>query len=122
VTYKRLLDEGKIRRHKTSTKEIKNLFTIVERDLADASIEKLSTDRRFATAYNAVLQSATIIMHCEGYRARDTGHHATTFEFAGIALGKEFEELVDYFDFCRVKRSWCPYRTSLKTENCIKLC
>jgi len=41
---------------------------VVERDLADASIPQLSPDRRFATAYNAVLQAAKAITYCEGYR------------------------------------------------------
>jgi len=33
---------------------------VIERDLADAAIAALSADRRFATAYNAALQTATM--------------------------------------------------------------
>jgi uncharacterized protein (UPF0332 family) len=104
-----LLKEGKIVPHKTSQKEISNLFEIIERDLKDATFPELSADRRFATAYNACLQAATVIMYCEGFRTRGTGHHATTFELARLALGKEFEELIDYFDSCRVKRNITDY-------------
>ena len=33
-----------------------------DRDLADSAIKEISADRRFATAYNAVLQLATIAL------------------------------------------------------------
>ncbi|MDI6689691.1 MAG: hypothetical protein QMD66_02090 [Actinomycetota bacterium] len=35
-------------------------------------------------------------------------------EFARIALGKEFEELVDYFGSCRVKRNIADYNRAGK--------
>ncbi|GAI29453.1 unnamed protein product [marine sediment metagenome] len=57
---KQLLDQGKLRRHKTSKKEIGNLLKLVKRDIKDAKVEGLSADRKFVTAYNAVLQLATI--------------------------------------------------------------
>jgi len=85
------------------------LFEVVERDLADASILQLSPDRRFATAYNAILQAAKAIMHCEGYRTGGSGHHWTTFEFLRIALGSDYEALVDFFDRCRIKRNIADY-------------
>lgn len=109
MSFKRLLDEGKIRPHKSSRQEIGDLFAIVERDLKDAALKGLSADRRFVTAYNAVLQAATALMHCMGYRAIGAGHHATTFEFLRAALGKEFEERIDYFDRCRIKRNMTDY-------------
>lgn len=52
---KQLELEGKIRGHKTSRKEITDLFNLIERDLRDASFEGVSFDRRFAMIYNAVL-------------------------------------------------------------------
>jgi hypothetical protein len=52
--------EGRLRPHHTSPKEVADLLRVVDRDLADAGIAQLSTDRRFATAYNAALQLATI--------------------------------------------------------------
>jgi hypothetical protein len=35
---------------------------------ADAAIPALSEDRRFATAYNAALQTAKMAIACAGYR------------------------------------------------------
>ncbi len=104
-----LLREGRLRRQKTSKREITDLFRIVERDLKDASLKGLSPDRRFATAYNAVLQTATAILRCNGYRSTGTWHHATTFQAVRDVLGEEHHELLDYFDACRSKRNITDY-------------
>jgi uncharacterized protein (UPF0332 family) len=109
MPYKRLLREGRIRRHRTSRQEIASLFQVVERDLADAAIMALSADRRFATAYNAALQAATAVMYSEGYRAHGIGHHSTTFEFLKEAMGPDITSLADYFDDCCRKRNRADY-------------
>ncbi len=80
------------------------------RDLADASIPALSEDRRFATAYNAALQTAKMAIACAGYRiASVPDHHRLTFEGAKLALGKPAGQLADYFDACRRKRNEIDY-------------
>lgn len=109
MPYKRLLREGRIRRHRTNRQEVANLFQVVERDLADAAITALSADRRFATAYNAALQAATAVMYSEGYRAHGIGHHSTTFEFLKEAMGPNITSLADYLDDCRRKRNRADY-------------
>jgi hypothetical protein len=83
----------------------------VDRDLADAAIEQLSADRRFSVAYNAVHQLAKMVLACAGYRVSTSkgGHHATTFEAAGLILGKAHQPLFDYFDICRQKRNQVNY-------------
>jgi len=55
MSLKDLLNQGRLRQHKTSKKEIENLLALVKRDIKDAKIEGLSSDRKFACAYNAVL-------------------------------------------------------------------
>lgn len=62
---------------------------VVERDIKDAAIDQLSSDRRFSVAYNAVQQLAKMVLACAGYRvsASKGGHHATTFEAAAEILG-----------------------------------
>jgi hypothetical protein len=49
LTLKDLLADGRVRPHRTSAKEVADLLRVVDRDLADAEIPQLSTDRRFAT-------------------------------------------------------------------------
>lgn len=109
MPYDRLLRSGKIRPYHTNPQEIAGLFAVAERDLADAAIPALSVDRRYATAYNAALQTAMAVMYAEGYRAHNLGHHSTAFEFLREAMGGEITQLADYFDDCRRKRNRADY-------------
>jgi uncharacterized protein (UPF0332 family) len=99
--------------HKTSVKEIESIRQIVNRDLADAAIAELSADRRFATAYNAVLQLSKMAIACAGYRITvGPGHHQKTFEAVKTALGKPSEPLANYFEMCCRKRNQIDYDAS----------
>lgn len=49
------LEEGRLRPHQTNKREIKELLPVAERDLSDAKVPDLSTDRRFLIAYEAAL-------------------------------------------------------------------
>jgi hypothetical protein len=53
-------------------RELDGLRAVVARDLTDARVVGLSTDRQFATAYNAVLQLAKMAIACAGYRVVNT--------------------------------------------------
>ena len=78
--------------------------------MGDAALQGLSEDRRFATAYNAALQTAKMAIACAGYRiASVLGHHRLTFEATKLALGKQAERLADYLDNCRRKRNEIDY-------------
>ena len=91
---------------------IENLRELVNRDLKDAEIDGLSDDRRFATAYNAVLQLSKMAIACSGYRvsSNKTGHHRTTFETVKEAIApQDVENLADYFETCRRKRNLIDY-------------
>ena len=110
MSWKALLANRTVQQHKTSVKEIEGLRQLVTRDLTDAAIEELSADRRFATAYNAVLQLSKMAIACAGYRVTSgAGHHQKTFEAVKTALGKPSEPLADYFDTCRRKRNLIDY-------------
>src|SRR5664279_1629891 len=106
MSWKKLLQDNKVHRHRTGRQELNEIRRLVARDLSDAAIPALSEDRRFATAYNAALQSAKMAIACAGYRiASVPGHHRLTFEGAKLAIGKPAELLADYFDACRRKRN-----------------
>ena len=110
MSWKKLLQDNKVYRHTTSPQELNEIRRLVARDLTDAAIPALSEDRRFATAYNAALQTAKMAIACAGYRiASVPGHHRLTFEGATLALGKPAEQLADYFDACRRKRNEIDY-------------
>ena len=109
MNLKGLLNQGRLRQHKTSKKEIENLLALVRRDIIDAKVEGLSSDRRFACAYNAVLQLATILLYCKGYEPEGLGHHFTVFQTMKIIMGTDYYTLADYFDSCRSKRNITDY-------------
>ena len=86
---------------------------LVARDLADAQVAGLSADRRFATAYNAALQTANMAIACAGYRVTaKTGHHKVTVEAMTMAIGATASAYADYFETCRRKRNAIDYTRS----------
>jgi len=104
------LREGKLKPHQTSAQEITNLFMVIDRDMADASIEQLSDDRRFATAYNAALQLATVALLASGYRpSAGHGHHWITLSSLKFTMGSAAQSRADYLNFCRSKRNLTDY-------------
>ena len=110
MTWKQLLANRQVRRHRTSKTEVDDLRKVVARDLHDASLPDLSADRRFATAYNAVLQLSKMATACAGYRVSvGAGHHQVTFHAARLALGPDSERSLQYFDVCRRKRNAIDY-------------
>lgn len=109
MSLKRLYSQDRLSRHKTSKKEISNLLQLVKRDIKDARVKGLSNDRKFATAYNAVLQLGIILLYCNGYRTKGAGSHFTVFQAMKDILGKDYSEISDYFDSCRSKRNITDY-------------
>ena len=89
-----------------------SLLRLAKRDIQDARVDAISADRRFATAYNAVLQLATVLLWCRGFRPTSTGHHFTVFQAMKDILGEEHHDLADYFDSCRAKRNITDYARS----------
>ncbi len=80
MSWQQPLAAHRVQPHTTSRLELDGLRAIIARDLSDAKVPGLSTDRQFATAYNAVLQLAKMAIACAGYRVVGQGHHLTTFE------------------------------------------
>jgi len=53
---------GWLKAEPTSAEEIRDLLGIVNRDLADASVEAISDDRRFEAAFSAARTAANIAL------------------------------------------------------------
>jgi hypothetical protein len=109
MSWKELLENRQVQPHRTSAREIEDLRKLIARDLADAGLEGLSADRRFATAYNAVLQISKMASACAGYRVTSgLGHHQSTLDALTVAI-PECRLYADYFDTCRRKRNRIDY-------------
>ncbi len=110
MTWTQLLANNEVKEHKTSKKELDGIRAVIARDLADASVKGVSADRRFATAYNAALQTVKMASACAGYRvSTGAGHHKISFESLRLAIGKAANPFADYFDRCRRKRNVIDY-------------
>ena len=55
--------------------EIRELFAVADRDLADCEHPGLSADRRRNISYNAAQQLAKAALAAAGYRAAREAHH-----------------------------------------------
>ncbi len=65
---------------------------------------------RFATAYNAALQTAKMAIVCAGdWVGTAAGHHKISFESLRLAMGCSADPYSDYFDRCRRKRNVIDY-------------
>ena len=109
MSWQQLLASRRVQPHTPHAQELQGLRAVVARDLKDAAFPDLSSDRRFAIAYNAVLQLATMVIACSGYRVRGSGHHHTTFEALELAIGPSITTYAVYFDTCRRKRNLVEY-------------
>ena len=109
MSWQQLRANHRVQIHSTSRRELEGLRAIVERDLKDARVPGLSTDRQFAIAYNVVLQLAKMAIACAGYRVVGSGHHQTPFKAVQLALGPGVTNLASYFDTCRRKRNILDY-------------
>ena len=75
MSLKQWSDNGWLKQHRTSEKEIRNLLGIVDRDVRTAESD-ISADWRFGIAYNAALKLCTILLYAEGYRpSRELQHY-----------------------------------------------
>jgi hypothetical protein len=106
-------NNGWLREYRTSPDEVKKLFTLVERDLLDASRQEISRDWRYNIAYNAGLQLATIVLYAAGYRTgRGESKHHRVIQTLPLAMGNDFGVVRDYLDSCRRKRNTSEYESA----------
>lgn len=109
MSLRALQDQGHLRPHKTSTKEVADILRVVDRDLADARVAQVSADRRFVIAYSAALELATIALYAVGFRTAGTGHHWATFQALPHIMGSQVQTRADFLNACRSKRNITDY-------------
>jgi hypothetical protein len=101
--------------HEGSVEEIRDLFAVVDRDLEDAAVPRLSADWRLGITYNASLQLATLALAASGYRpGRERAHERAILslrETVGVSAGT-----VDLLDAVRRKRNRGNYERAGTTS------
>jgi hypothetical protein len=108
VSLKQWADNGWLKPHRTSRKEISSLLRIVERDLGDAQGD-ISPDWRFGIAYNAALKLCRVLLSAEGYRPSHELQHYRTLAALSEILGEVKKPDAEYLDDCRKKRNIVEY-------------
>lgn len=108
MNLKQWADNGWLKPHRTSRKEISSLLSIVERDLNDAQ-GNISADWRFGIAYNAALKLCRILLSAEGYRPSHELQHYRTLAALPEILGGAKKADAEYLDDCRKKRNIVEY-------------
>ena len=108
--HEELLRSDRIRRQKVSQDEIRRALDRAKRDLKVArKIMSEDWDWGFAVHYNSILQASRAFMFSKGYLPAGAEGHKNTFAFMSAALGKEYEDLVTFFDRMRSKRNQAIY-------------
>lgn len=100
---------GWLRRHHSSTQEIRDLLGIVSRDLRDARSVGLSPDWRFGIAYNAALKLCAVLLYAEGFRPAHDSAHCRTLAALPLVLGHIHNDDADYLETCRRRRNTVEY-------------
>ena len=81
MSLEKLVQLGWYKTEPSSSKEIADLFSIVDRSQADMKVEGVSDDLRFQTAYNGILTLANIALRASGFRVSlGQGHHQRVIE------------------------------------------
>ena len=110
MEYDELLNSRRIRREEVSHVEVEHALERAERDLQTArTLIEQDRDWGFAVAYDAVLQASRAYMFAQGFRPASNESHKNTFAFMRLAMGKDYEELMTYFDRMRNKRHQAIY-------------
>jgi hypothetical protein len=109
MSLEKWVEYGWLRREPTSPDEIRSLLGIVERSLADAKVDAVSTDLRFIAAFNAALCTATMALRATGHRTvTQAGHHVKTIESLELTL-KPNVKIVQKFKTFNNKRNKSVY-------------
>jgi hypothetical protein len=102
-------------KHQRSPEEVADLLAIVDRDLEDASVDRLSPDWRLSIAYNAALQLATLALAAEGYRPERLRAHERAIQSLRLTIAAD-SRFVDTLDGVRRKRNHTNYERAGTTS------
>lgn len=99
------------------------LLAAAERNLADANRASNSIETRFDCAYRAIMQSALVALHANGYRPdnKRPGHNALAIQTLALTVGVEGNRIA-VLDKLREKRNLADYTGALVDEAATTAC
>lgn len=87
------LQIGHLTNHQATVAEVRNLLSVLDRELADAGVLGLSDDGRFTHSYDAALLLCKLALHVSGFEVqkRAPGHHALWINSLEFTLGEKYK-------------------------------
>jgi hypothetical protein len=102
---------GWVKAHGSSPQEVSALLAVIERDLEASDSEGLNDDWRFAIAYNAALQCASLALKASGFDVpKGGGSHHRTIESLKLTLSDD-GTTVELLQAFRAKRGGGIYES-----------
>lgn len=101
---------GLIQEQKPSISSAEKILKRSTKDLlASKANLKIDEGIAYTVAYLAMLRAARAFMLLRGFRPANGYQHKTVVRFVGVALGKEYAEIIERFDRMRRKRNIFTY-------------
>ncbi|MBU1726116.1 MAG: hypothetical protein KJ880_00580 [Candidatus Omnitrophica bacterium] len=114
AVFKKLLEQGKIRKQSAGFVQIEGFLKEALIDLSEAKKTlKVSKRGAYLLVYNAMLKAGRGLMLLEGYVPDDGGQHKTVIEASGLILGEHFKLTIRKFDNMRRKRNELTYEAGV---------
>lgn len=106
-----------------SQEAVARLLAAAERNLADAALPGLSAENRFDAAYKAIMQSAMLALHANGYRTLTSrpGHHQTAIQSLSQTIGLPTDTVI-VLDALRKQRNLSDYDGDPVSETAVRDC
>lgn len=103
--------------------QVSKLLAAAGRNLADARLEELSAENRFDAAYKAIMQSAMVALHANGYRTLTSkpGHHQTAIQTLTSTVQLPANKMV-VLDALRKQRNLSDYSGDLVSDAAVAEC
>ncbi|OGN96566.1 MAG: hypothetical protein A2Z77_00950 [Chloroflexi bacterium RBG_13_51_36] len=109
-------ENGWLKEHKPTSREIAELLAVADRALKDCQIPELSNEGKLNIAHNAALQSSAAALAAAGYRASREAYHYYVIQSLAFTLQLE-ERIIRRLNKLRLKRNISDYkRPGMVTE------
>lgn len=102
---------------------VAKLLAAAQRNIVDAQLQGLSTENRFDAAYKAIMQTAMVALHANGYRTLTSkpGHHQAAIQTLPTSVGLPQAKVI-VLDALRKQRNLSDYSGDLIPESAAKEC
>lgn len=108
--FKKLEQEGKLKKQKAGIVQVEALLKQAILDLAEArKVSQIAERATYLLAYMGMLKAGRALLLLKGYVPDDGAQHKTVVEVTADLLGNKYKDLTDRFETMRRKRNEMTY-------------